>query len=112
MDWDSTSYTDAPHCIRRFDTDMTVADKTGRGARTTGRSGARRCGRSGSATRSSASARRAWDTSLVQSQFSYAPDTSFAAGRPGDLPHGAAAVTARPPHALVKDRFAARGITF
>jgi len=30
MDWDSTSYTSTtPHCIRRLDTDKTVADKTG-----------------------------------------------------------------------------------
>jgi hypothetical protein len=54
---------------------------------------------------------RAWDTSLVQSQFAYAPDTSFDA---------AAAATydtvlerdGRKAAALVKDRFAARGITF
>ena len=29
MDWDSTSYTRAPHCIRRFDTGMTVATRQG-----------------------------------------------------------------------------------
>ncbi|HEY3015624.1 MAG TPA: M36 family metallopeptidase [Nocardioides sp.] len=30
MDWDSVSYTSTtPHCIRRLDTDKTVADKTG-----------------------------------------------------------------------------------
>ena len=54
---------------------------------------------------------RAWDTSLVQSQFSYAPDTSFAAAAKATYTtvqkrDGAAAAR------LVKDRFAARGITF
>ena len=29
MDWDATSYTDAPHCIRRFHTGLTVADRLG-----------------------------------------------------------------------------------
>ncbi len=32
MDWDSTSYTAAPHCIRRFDRDLTVADRREPGA--------------------------------------------------------------------------------
>ena len=27
MDWDATSYTDAPHCIRRFDRDITLATR-------------------------------------------------------------------------------------
>ena len=27
MDWDATSYTDAPHCIRRFDLNLTLADR-------------------------------------------------------------------------------------
>ena len=27
MDWDATSYTNAPHCIRRFDRNLTLADR-------------------------------------------------------------------------------------
>ncbi len=48
MDWDATSYTDAPHCIRRFDTNLTVADRAATRCTSTARSGARRSGRSGS----------------------------------------------------------------
>ncbi|GAA1669167.1 hypothetical protein GCM10009765_18300 [Fodinicola feengrottensis] len=73
MDWDSTSYTDAPHCIRRLDTKKTTDDKTGEVHddgeiwsaalweinRTLGRQKA--------------------DKLIIQSQFYYAPDTSFAA---------------------------------
>ncbi len=110
MDWDSTSYTRAPHCIRRFDTEMTVATRRGE-VHADGqiwsqalweiRLGYQRLGLS----------TEAWDTSLVQSQFSYAPDTSF--GEAAQATYrtvldrdGAAAA------ALVEQRFAARGITF
>ncbi len=110
MDWDSTSYTRAPHCIRRFDTGMTVATRKGE-VHADGqiwsqalweiRLGYQRLGLSTAA----------WDTSLVQSQFSYTPGTSF--GQAAQATYrtvlsrdGAAAA------ALVKDRFAARGITF
>ena len=110
MDWDSTSYTSAPHCIRRFDRDLTVADKQGEvhydgqiwsQALWEIRLGYQRLGLS----------TRAWDTSLVLSQFRYAPDTSFAAAAKATYTtvqqrDGAAAAK------LVRDRFRARGITF
>ncbi len=111
MDWDATSYTSTvPHCIRRFDRNLTLATRGGevhydgqiwsqalweiRGDYT----------RLGKTT-------AAWDTTLVESQFSYAPGTSFSA---------AAAATyatalrrdGRAAAAQVKQRFAARGITF
>jgi hypothetical protein len=110
MDWDSTSYTSAPHCIRRFDLNLTVADKTGEvhhdgqiwsQALWEIRKGYEALGRSTAA----------WDTTFIDAQFSFAPDTSFSAAAKAIYAKalerdGAAAAT------LVRDRFAARGITF
>ena len=108
MDWDSTSYTDSPHCIRRFDPNLTWPTATG--CTSTGRSGARRSGRSGWATSSSASA-QAWDTTLIDSQFDYAVDTSFSAAAKATY-ETALARDGKHAANLVKERFAARGITF
>ena len=110
MDWDSTSYTDAPHCIRRFDLGLTVADKKGEvhydgqiwsQALWEIRKGYQGLGRTSAA----------WDRTLINSQFAYAPGTSFSAAARATYAEalakdGAAAA------ALVKDRFAARGIRF
>jgi hypothetical protein len=54
---------------------------------------------------------RAWDTTLIDAQFDFAPGTSFSAAAKATYDtalarDGAAAA------ALVKDRFAARGISF
>ena len=76
MDWDATSYTDAPHCIRRFDPGLTLATARTR-CTSTVRSGARRCGRSGRTTSGSGITTADWDTTYILSQFDYAPDTSF-----------------------------------
>jgi zinc metalloprotease ZmpB len=110
-DWDSVSYTrETPHCLRRLDTDLTVADREGevhfdgqiwsaalwdiRGDYVTLGLGT-----------------RAWDTTLIDSQFGYAPDTSFSAAAKTTyetaLARDGAAAADR-----VKARFAARGITF
>ena len=110
MDWDSTSYTRAPHCIRSFHTDMTVADKTGEvhhdgqiwsQALWEIREGYLRLGRTAAA----------WDKTLVLSQFGYAPDTSFSAAAATTYAtalqrDGQAAAD------LVRTAFAERGITF
>ena len=110
MDWDATSYTDAPHCIRRFDLNLTLADRRNQvhydgqiwsQALWEIRLGYERLGLT----------TRDWDTTLIASQFDYAPDTSFqdAAQATYELAlerDGAAAAQ------LVKDRFKARGITF
>jgi hypothetical protein len=78
-DWDSVSYTrTVPHCLRRVDTDKTVADIVGevhaddeiwsaalwdiRQDHVTLGLGTRR-----------------WDTTLIDAQFGFAPDTSFSA---------------------------------
>jgi hypothetical protein len=111
MDWDSTSYTDAPHCIRSFHTGMTVADKTGE-VHHDGQIWSQALWeiREGYVDELGLTTAD-WDTTLVDSQFDYAPDTSFsdaamatyekALHRDGE---GAAI--------LVREKFADRGITF
>jgi hypothetical protein len=109
MDWDSTSYTAAPHCIRSFHTDMTVADKTGE-VHHDGQIWSQALWEIREAYADQLGlTTRAWDTTLVASQFHYAPDTSF---------HDAALATvqsaldrdgAAAAH-VVHDAFAARGI--
>lgn len=111
MDWDSTSYTSTvPHCIRRFDRNLTVATRRGEvhfdgqiwsQALWEIRQGYVRLGLG----------TRAWDTTLVDSQFGYAPDTSFAAAARTTYQE-ALARDGRAAARLVRDRFAARGITF
>ena len=110
MDWDATSYTSAPHCIRRFDTGLTVDDRIGEvhydgqiwsQALWEIRQGYAGLGKSA----------RAWDTTLIQSQFDYVADTSFQAAAKATYDEalardGAKAAT------IVKDAFARRGITF
>jgi hypothetical protein len=111
MDWDSTSYTpdDKPHCLRRFDLNL-MATATGSvhfrsqiwsQALWEIRLGYLAMGKSAAA----------WDTTLIDSQFDYAVDTSFSAAAKAAYQKakdrdGAAAAN------LVKARFAARGITF
>jgi len=110
-DWDSVSYTsDTPHCLRRLDTDLTVADREGE---------VHFDGQIWSAALwdirqdyvSLGKSTAAWDTTLIDSQFGYAADTSFSAAAQATYAtalqrDGAAAAAA------VKAQFAARGITF
>jgi hypothetical protein len=78
-DWDSVSYTSTtPHCLRRLDTGLALEDREGE-VHYDGMiwSGAlwdirQRYVALGLGT-------RAWDTTLIASQFGYAPDTSFSA---------------------------------
>jgi hypothetical protein len=110
-DWDSVSYTSTvPHCLRRLDTDKTTADIVGEvhadgeiwsGALWDIRQDYVQLGLG----------TRRWDTTLIDSQFGYAPDTSFSAAAQQTydtalVRDGAAAA------GKVRDRFAARGITF
>ncbi|HEY6933813.1 MAG TPA: M36 family metallopeptidase [Marmoricola sp.] len=110
MDWDSTAYTDAPHCIRSFHTGMTVADEDGEvhhdgqiwsQALWEIRQGYQRLGLSTAD----------WDTTLVDSQFGYAPNTSFSAAAKATW-QKALARDGQRAATLVRARFAARGITF
>ena len=108
MDWDSTSYTDAPHCIRSFHTDMTVADKTGE-VHHDGQIWSQALWESREGYQNLGLTSADWDATLVDTQFDYAPDTSFTAAAEATVAKalardGAAAA------AVVHDAFAARGI--
>jgi hypothetical protein len=111
MDWDSTSYTSTvPHCLRRLDTNLTVAQRRDE-VHFDGQIWSRalwdaRAGYAGLGLTS-----RAWDTTLIDAQFDFAPDTSFSAAAKATYDKalsrdGAAAAQ------VVKDAFKARGITF
>ncbi len=110
MDWDATSYTAAPHCIRRFDTGLTVATRGGE-VHYDGQIWSQALWEIRNGYVAQGRTTRAWDTTLVDSQFAYAADTSFSAAAKATYltalrrDGGAAA-------ALVRSRFAARGITF
>jgi hypothetical protein len=109
MDWDSTSYTDAPHCIRRFDRNL-MATATG-GVHFRGQIWSQalweiRLGYPGLGKSTAA-----WDSTLIASQFGYAVDTSFSAAAKATY-ETALARDGQPFADLVKARFAARGITF
>jgi Zn-dependent metalloprotease len=109
MDWDATSYTDAPHCIRRFDRNLQATVEGGVHFRSQVWSQALWEIRLGYVAMGKTAAD--WDTTLIDSQFDYAIGTSFSEAAKATYDKalerdGAAAAQ------LVKDRFAARGITF
>jgi hypothetical protein len=109
-DWDSVSYTDAPHCLRRLDTGLTVADQNGE-VHHDGEIWSQALWDSRQAYVGLGKTTAAWDTTLIDSQFRYAPDTSFSAAAQATYAtalarDGAAAAN------VVKTSFAARGITF
>jgi zinc metalloprotease ZmpB len=110
MDWDATSYTAAPHCIRSFHTGMTVADKSGE-VHHDGQIWSQALWeiREGYAGLRLSSAR--WDATLVDSQFDYAPDTSFSAAAKATY-LTALERDGQKAADLVRSKFAARGITF
>ena len=110
MDWDATSYTAAPHCIRRFDTGLTVAQRRNQ-VHYDGQIWSQAVWEIRQGYVAMGLGTRRWDTTLIASQFGYAPDTSFSAAARQTYQlalarDGSAAAT------LVRERFAARGITF
>ncbi len=111
MDWDSTSYTsEEPHCIRRFDTDTVLEDREGE-VHADGQIWSQALWEIRLGYEDLGLTTRDWDTTLIDSQFDYAPDTSFQDAarttfRYARSRDGAAAGR------LVRDRFADRGITF
>jgi len=110
MDWDSTSYTAAPHCIRRFDLNLTVADRKGE-VHYDGQIWSQALWEIRQGYVQLGLGTRAWDTTLVDSQFDYAPDTSFSAAAKATWLK-AQARDGKKAADLVRARFAARGITF
>lgn len=110
MDWDATSYTSAPHCIRRFDLNLTVEQRRGE-VHYDGQIWSQALWEIRTGYQAMRLGTSAWDTTLVDSQFDYSPDTSFSAAakatyRKALARDGIKAAT------LVRDRFAARHITF
>jgi hypothetical protein len=111
MDWDATSYTSGPiHCIRSFHSGLTVADKKGE-VHYDGQIWSQALWEIRLGYQKLGLGTRAWDTTLIDSQFDYAPDTSFSAAAQKTYTEALARDGKRAAD-LVKARFAARGITF
>ena len=108
MDWDSASYTDAPHCIRSFHLGLTLADRKGE-VHYDGQIWSQALWEIREGYQALGLSTRDWDTTLIDSQFDYAPDTSFqdaaAATYATAVERDGQAVAS-----LVKERFADRGI--
>jgi hypothetical protein len=111
MDWDATSYTSTvPHCLRRLDTGRVLEDREGE---------VHSDGEIWSAALWDIRQRyvglglttRDWDRTLVDSQFDYAPDTSFSAAARATY-EKALATDGKRAAAAVKGAFAARHIYF
>lgn len=110
MDWDATSYTAAPHCIRRFDTGMTVKTREGE-VHADGQIWSQALWEIRLGYVAMGKTTRNWDTTLIDAQFRFAPDTSFSAAAKTTY-DTALARDGATAAALVKARFAARGISF
>ena len=113
MDWDATSYDPtAPHCIRNFHTGFTLQNHPDNwGIHSVGQIWSQALWEIRLGYVAQGLTTEAWDTTLISSQFDYAPDTSFQAAAEATYEQalerdGAAAAD------LVRERFAARGITF
>jgi hypothetical protein len=110
MDWDATSYTAAPHCIRRFDRDLTL-DQRRNQVHFDGQIWSQALWEIRLGYEDLGLSTEDWDTTLIASQFDYAPGTSFQDAAETTYEYalardGAAAA------ALVREKFADRGITF
>ena len=111
MDWDSTSYTSTvPHCLRRLDTGRVLEDRENE-VHFDGEIWSHALWDIRQRYVALGFTTRDWDRTLVDSQFDYAPDTSFS--------DAAAATWAKAldnegpaAAAAVKDAFADRHITF
>ena len=78
MDWDAASYTAAPHCIRRFDTNRTVETRFNR-IHADGQIWSQALWEIREDYDTVGKTTRDWDTTLILSQFEYAPDTTWQA---------------------------------
>jgi hypothetical protein len=103
-DWDSVSYTStAPHCLRRVDEDLTLADQTGE-IHDDGRIWSRALWDIHVGL-----GRTIADTIILEAQFRFAPDTSFAAAAQATV-DTALALYGDAAAGLVRAAFEARGI--
>lgn len=110
-DWDATSYHPGPvHCLRRIDQDFTLADRRNQ-VHFDGMIWSRALWDIRADYESLGKTAADWDTTLIESQFDYAPDTSFQAA--AEATYDQAVANDGPAAAqAVEDAFAARGITF
>ena len=110
MDWDAVSYTDAPHCIRRFDRNLTLAQRRNQ-VHYDGQIWSQALWETRLDYVNAGLSAAAWDETLIESQFDYAADTSFQdAARATYLE--ARARDGQAAANLVRANFAERGITF
>ena len=110
-DWDSTSYTSTvPHCLRRLDSNLTVADVNGE-VHHDGMIWSRALWDIRNGYVSLGLGSRRADTTIVDAQFDFAPDTSFSAAAQATY-NKALARDGATAAQLVRNAFAARGITF
>jgi hypothetical protein len=110
MDWDATSYTNAPHCIRRFDRNLTLEDRRNE-VHFDGQIWSQALWEIRLGYVAAGKTTAAWDTTLINSQFDYAAGTSFQAAAKATYDEAAARDGAKAAK-IVKDAFARRGITF
>jgi hypothetical protein len=108
MDWDATSYSDAPHCIRRFDRDLTLDERRNQ-VHYDGQIWSQALWEIRLGYEDLGMTTSDWDTTYIASQFDYEPDTSFQDAARTTYEYaldrdGAAAA------ALVKEKFEDRGI--
>src|SRR6266508_1802156 len=104
MDWDSTSYTSGtPHCIRRADTNLTVADKNGE-VHHDGQIWSRAL-----YDINKGLGREKANKIIIEAQFNFAPDTNFNAAANATVA-AAQALYGSTDAATVRAAFQARGI--
>ena len=107
MDWDAASYTAAPHCIRRFDRNLTVADRRDQ-VHFDGQIWSQALWEIRLGYVAAGKGARAWDTTMIDAQFDFAPDTSF--DQAATAIHRKALQRGDGTGELIRQRFAARGI--
>jgi Zn-dependent metalloprotease len=111
MDWDSTSYTSTvPHCLRRLDSNLTVADINGE-VHHDGMIWSRALWDIRNGYIALGLGSRGADTTIIDAQFAFAPDTSFSAAAQATYNTALARDGAKAAK-LVRTAFANRGIVF
>ena len=109
MDWDAVSYTAAPHCIRRFDRDLTLQDRRNQ-VHFDGQIWSQALWEIRLGYEAVGLTTEAWDTTMIDAQFDFAPDTSFQ--QAAKAIYAKAVARGDGTQQLIRDRFAARGIAF